>query len=51
VLVQDAWQDKGLGELLTDYGLRIARDWGVRKITAITTTDDPRLAAVSKDLL
>jgi len=46
VLVQDAWQDKGLGGLLTDYCLRIARDWGARRITAITTTDNPRMIAV-----
>jgi len=46
VLVQDGWQDKGLGGLLTDYCLRIARDWGVREITAITTTDNPRMIAV-----
>jgi acetyltransferase len=46
VLVQDAWQDKGLGGLLTDYCLRIARDWGVRQVTAITTTDNPRMVAV-----
>ncbi len=46
VLVQDAWQDKGLGGLLTDYCLGIARQWGVRALTAITTTDNPRMVAV-----
>jgi acetyltransferase len=46
VLVQDAWQDKGLGGLLTDYCLGIAKQWGVRTITAITTTDNPRMIAV-----
>ncbi len=46
VLVQDAWQDKGLGGLLTDYCLGIAREWGVRTVTAITTTDNPRMIAV-----
>ena len=46
MLVQDAWQDKGLGGLITDYCLGIAKDWGVRKITAITTTDNPRMIAV-----
>jgi acetyltransferase len=46
VLVQDAWQDKGLGGLLTDTCLGIAREWGVRTVTAITTTDNPRMIAV-----
>ena len=46
VLVQDAWQDKGLGGLLTDHCLGIARDWGTRTVTAITTTDNPRMVAV-----
>ncbi len=46
VLVQDAWQDKGLGGLLTDYCLGIAKEWGTRTVTAITTTDNPRMVAV-----
>ena len=46
VLVQDAWQDRGLGGLLTDHCLDIARRWGVRTVTAITTTDNPRMIAV-----
>ncbi len=46
VLVQDAWQDRGLGGMLTDRCLDIARRWGIRKITAITTSDNPRMVAV-----
>ena len=46
VLVQDAWQNKGLGGLLTDYCTEIARAWGVKKIIAYTTTDNPRMIAV-----
>ncbi len=46
VLVQDAWQDKGLGGVLTDYCTGIARQWGIRTLTAITTTDNPRMIAV-----
>jgi acetyltransferase len=48
VLVGDAWQDKGLGGVLTDRCLEIARDWGVRTITAVTTADNPRMVAVFK---
>ncbi|HOE14657.1 MAG TPA: GNAT family N-acetyltransferase [Candidatus Saccharicenans sp.] len=46
VLVQDDWQNKGLGGLLTDYCTEIARAWGVKKIVAYTTTDNPRMIAV-----
>jgi acetyltransferase len=46
VLVGDPWQDKGLGGVLTDYCLKIARDWGVRRIMAVTNTDNPRMIAV-----
>jgi len=46
VLVQDRWQDRGLGGLLTDYCLEIAKTWGIRSVTAITTTDNPRMIAV-----
>jgi len=46
VLVQDQWQNKGLGGLLTDYCSDIARQWGVRKVTAVTTSDNPRMVAV-----
>ncbi len=46
VLVGDPWQERGLGGVLTDHCLAIARDWGVRRITAITTSDNPRMVAV-----
>jgi acetyltransferase len=46
ILVTDAWQDQGLGGILTDFCLEIARDWGVRNVAAVTTTDNPRMVAV-----
>jgi acetyltransferase len=46
VLVGDPWQERGLGGVLTDHCLSIARDWGVRRITAVTTSDNPRMVAV-----
>jgi acetyltransferase len=46
VLVGDPWQDQGLGGLLTDHCLAIAKDWGVRRITAVTNSDNPRMVAV-----
>jgi len=46
ILVKDGWQDQGLGGTLTDYCIRIAKDWGIKKITAVTTSDNHRMLAV-----
>jgi acetyltransferase len=46
VLIGDAWQDKGLGSLLTDYCIEIAKDWGIKKLMAVTTSDNQRMLAV-----
>jgi acetyltransferase len=46
VLIVDDWQGRGLGSLLTDYCLEIARGWGLRRVVAITTTDNPRMISV-----
>jgi acetyltransferase len=48
VLVGDPWQNMGLGGLLTDTCIEIARDWGLKTIFAQTTTDNPRMIAVFK---
>ncbi|MFA5137800.1 MAG: bifunctional acetate--CoA ligase family protein/GNAT family N-acetyltransferase [Elusimicrobiota bacterium] len=46
VLVADAWQNRSLGSALTDYCMEIARSWGVRRVVAQTTSDNPRMVAV-----
>lgn len=46
VLIADAWQGMGLGSLLTDYCLDIARQWGVERVWAETTTDNERMLAI-----
>ena len=46
ILVADEWQGRGLGSMLTDYCIDIAREWGCRRIVAQTTTDNPRMIAV-----
>ena len=43
VLVSDAWQNRGLGGLLTDRCLEVAERWGVQKVIAQTTTDNSRM--------
>jgi acetyltransferase len=49
VLVGDPWQSHGLGGLLTDYCLEIARDWRLRRITAETSPDNTRMLAIFRD--
>jgi acetyltransferase len=46
VLVSDAWQDKGLGGVLTDYCLEIAKHWGLSRIVAETANDNARMLAL-----
>jgi acetyltransferase len=46
VLVTDAYQNRGLGSVLTDTCLEIARSWGLRRVVAQTTSDNARMIAV-----
>lgn len=46
VFVADPWQNKGLGGILTDYALEIARSWGIRRVTAETTPDNIRMIRI-----
>lgn len=46
VLVQDGAQNSGLGGLLTDECEKIAREWGVGRLEAETTTANTRMVKV-----
>lgn len=46
VLVADDWQNKGLGATLTNYCLRIARNWGRKSIYAETTKNNQRMISL-----
>jgi acetyltransferase len=46
ILIEDAWQQKDLGNLLTDYCLEIARSWNLKQFIAQTTTDNKRMISV-----
>jgi acetyltransferase len=46
ILIEDTWQKKDLGNLLTDYCLEIARSWNLKRFTAQTTTDNKRMISV-----
>jgi len=48
VLVADPWQGHGLGDLLTDCCLEIARSWGVGEVYAETTPDNAGMIAVMR---
>jgi acetyltransferase len=46
VLVADAWQNRGLGGILTDYCDEIARHWGLKRIVAETHPTNARMLAL-----
>jgi len=46
VLIVDAWQNRKLGGLLTDYCIEIARGWKLKRVVAQTTTDNRPMIAV-----
>jgi acetyltransferase len=48
ILVGDAWQNMGLGGLLTEYCIEIARHWDLDRIVAQTATDNLRMLAILK---
>ena len=37
---------RGVVGILTDYCMDIAKGWGVKRVIAITTTDNPRMVSV-----
>lgn len=48
ILVDDNWQGKGLGSLLTTYCLDIARRWNIETVYAETTIDNQRMIALMR---
>jgi acetyltransferase len=46
VLISDAWQNRGLGGVLTDVCEEIARGWGLSHMVAQTTADNGRMLAL-----
>ena len=43
VLITDAWQNKELGSILTDYCMDIAQKWNLKKFVAQTSSDNYRM--------
>lgn len=48
ILIADAWQQKDLGNIITDFCLQIAGTWNLKKIVAQTTSDNKRMIFVFK---
>ena len=42
VIVVDRWQGRGLGGMLTDYCLELAKKWGVKQVVAEIAKDNSR---------
>jgi acetyltransferase len=48
ILIADAWQNRDIGGLLTDYCLDIAGKWKLKRVVAQTTSDNHRMISVFK---
>jgi len=48
ILIIDTYQQKDLGNIITDFCMEIARKWNLKKIVAQTTTDNKRMISVFK---
>jgi acetyltransferase len=46
ILVEDAWQGRGLGLEIATHCMNVARDWGVQRIVAETRFDEPRMRGI-----
>ena len=49
VIVVDRWQGHGLGGVLTDYCLDVAKKWGVKKIVAEVSKENLRTLATFRN--
>ncbi|MBN2775258.1 MAG: bifunctional acetate--CoA ligase family protein/GNAT family N-acetyltransferase [Prolixibacteraceae bacterium] len=50
ILITDAWQQKELGFILTNYCLEIAKNRGIKRLMAETTKDNKPMIAVFRKL-
>lgn len=49
VIVVDRWHGHGLGGLLTDYCLEVAKTWGVKRVVAEVSKDNTRMLATFRN--
>lgn len=50
VAVTDEWQNKGLGTMLMDHLMQVARDRGIRSMYSIDSAENARMRALAGDL-
>jgi acetyltransferase len=48
IIVVDRWHRRGVGGLLTDYCLEVAKQWGVKQVVAETATDNAAMIELFK---
>ncbi len=49
VIVVDRWHGHGLGGVLTDYCLEVAKKWGVKKVVAEVSKENTRMLATFRN--
>ncbi len=49
ILVADPWQNQGLGSMMTDYMLEIARDKGIQRVNASVLRNNSHMIRMFKD--
>lgn len=49
VIVVDRWHGRGVGGLLTDYSIEVAKKWNVRKVVAETSKENARMLATFRN--
>ncbi|MCA9262164.1 MAG: GNAT family N-acetyltransferase [Planctomycetales bacterium] len=49
ILVEDAWQGRGLGAAMTAYCMEICRDWKIDRVTGETTADNRRMQTLFRN--
>ncbi len=49
VIVVDRWHGHGLGGMLTDYCLEVAKRWGVKRVVAETSKENARMLATFRN--
>ncbi len=49
MIVVDRWQGRGLGGVLTDYCLELAKKWGVKQVVAEIAKDNSRMLATFRN--
>jgi acetyltransferase len=50
ILVEDAWQGRGLGLEIAKHCMAVAKQWGVSRVVAETRVDDPRMRGILEAL-